>query len=125
MKNVSLRIPKGIFTVVTGVAGSGKSTLVNSVFAKEYKDAIIIDQSAVSANLRSNPATFTGIMDEIRKLFAEENKVSAGLFSYNSEGACESCKGRGYIETIFHLWIQLKPSVRNAVANGLSRGFRV
>ncbi len=99
LKNVSLNIPKGVFTVVTGVAGSGKSTLVNGVFAKEYKDAIIIDQSAVSANLRSNPATFTGIMDEIRKLFAYENKVSAGLFSYNSEGACEACKGRGYIET--------------------------
>ena len=99
LKNVSLKIPKGIFTVVTGVAGSGKSTLVNGVFAKEFTDAIIIDQSAVSANLRSNPATFTGIMDPIRKLFADENKVSPGLFSYNSEGACESCKGRGYIET--------------------------
>lgn len=99
LKDVSLRIPKGIFTCVTGVAGSGKSTLVNGVFAKEYKEAIIIDQSAVSANLRSNPATFTGIMDKIRKLFADENKVSAGLFSYNSEGACEACKGRGYIET--------------------------
>lgn len=99
LKNVSLRIPKGIFTVVTGVAGSGKSSLVNGVFAKEYKEAVIIDQSQVSANLRSNPATFTGIMDEIRKSFADENKVSAGLFSYNSEGACESCKGRGYIET--------------------------
>ncbi|MBU3146695.1 excinuclease ABC subunit UvrA [Clostridium sp. CF012] len=99
LKNVSLKIPKGIFTVVSGVAGSGKSTLVNGVFANEYKDAIIVDQSAVSANLRSNPATFTGIMDVIRKLFADENKVSVGLFSYNSEGACETCKGRGYIET--------------------------
>ncbi|MGV8906187.1 MAG: ATP-binding cassette domain-containing protein [Acetobacterium sp.] len=99
LKNVSLSIPKGIFTVVTGVAGSGKSTLVNGVFAKEHKDAIIVDQSGVNGNLRSNTATFTGIMDIIRKLFAEENKVSPGLFSYNSEGACEACKGRGFIET--------------------------
>ena len=99
LKDIRLRIPKGVFTVVTGVAGSGKSTLVNGVFTKAFPEAIVIDQSAVSANLRSNPATFTGIMDEIRKLFSAENKVSAGLFSYNSEGACESCKGRGYIET--------------------------
>ncbi|MFV0342509.1 MAG: ATP-binding cassette domain-containing protein [Anaerocolumna sp.] len=99
LKNVSLKIPKGIFTVVTGVAGSGKSSLVNGVFAKEFTEAIMIDQSQVSANLRSNPATFTGVMDYIRKLFAENNMVGAGLFSYNSEGACETCKGRGFITT--------------------------
>jgi len=99
LKGAKLRVPKGLFTVVTGVAGSGKSTLVNGVFVKEHPEAVVIDQSAVSANLRSNPATFTGIMDEIRKQFATENNVSAGLFSYNSEGACESCKGRGFIET--------------------------
>ncbi|MGL4523727.1 MAG: ATP-binding cassette domain-containing protein, partial [Bacilli bacterium] len=98
LKDVALRVPKSVFTVVTGVAGSGKSTLVNGVFAKEYPDAVIIDQSAVSANLRSNPATFTGIMDKIRKLFADENNVSAGLFSYNSEGACVECSGRGFVE---------------------------
>lgn len=99
LKNISLKIPKAIFTVITGVAGSGKSTLVNGVFVKEYTEAVVIDQQPVSGNLRSNPATFTGIMDEIRKLFSVENGVSAGLFSYNSEGACEACKGRGYIET--------------------------
>lgn len=99
LKEVRLRVPKGIFTVVTGVAGSGKSTLVNGVFAKEYPEAVMIDQSPVGANLRSNPATYTGVMDEIRKRFSAQNDVSAGLFSYNSEGACEVCKGRGYLET--------------------------
>lgn len=98
LKDVSLRIPKALLTVVTGVAGSGKSTLVNEVFAKEFSEAIRIDQSAVSANSRSNPATFTGVMDYIRQCFAAENNVSAGLFSYNSEGGCESCKGTGSIE---------------------------
>ena len=99
LKEARLRVPKGIFTVVTGVAGSGKSTLVNGVFAKEYPEAVMIDQSPVGANLRSNPATYTGVMDEIRKRFSAQNGVSAGLFSYNSEGACEVCKGRGYLET--------------------------
>lgn len=99
LKNIKLSIPKGLFTVITGVAGSGKSTLVNQVFAKEYNDAILIDQSGVTANVRSNPLTYTGIFDDVRKLFAKENNVSIGLFSYNSEGGCPNCKGKGYIET--------------------------
>jgi len=98
LKNTALRVPLGVFTVVTGVAGSGKSSLVNGVFAKEYPEAITIDQSAVAGNIRSNPATYSGIMNDIRKLFSQENKVSAGLFSYNSEGACETCKGHGSIK---------------------------
>ncbi len=99
LKNVSLNIPEGLFTVVSGVAGSGKSTLVNGVFAKEYPEAVVIDQSAVSTSSRSNLATYTGIMDSIRKLFAEKNEVGVGLFSYNSDGACETCKGHGIIKT--------------------------
>jgi len=98
LKDTALRVPKGLLTVVTGVAGSGKSTLVNQVFAAEYTDVVKIDQHAIAANARSNPATFTGIMDPIRKLFAGANGVSASLFSYNSEGACEMCKGKGTIE---------------------------
>jgi len=98
LKNVSLRVPKSVFTVVTGVAGSGKSTLVNQVFVKDFPEAIRIDQSAVHANVRSNPATFSDIMTPIRKLFSDANQVSGGLFSYNSEGACDACGGKGNIE---------------------------
>ncbi|GLC88561.1 excinuclease ABC subunit UvrA [Lysinibacillus piscis] len=98
LKNVSLRVPLGILTAVTGVAGSGKSTLVNEVFAKQFPDAIRIDQSAVQANSRSNPSTYTGIMNAIRKVFSDVNGVEAGLFSYNSTGGCETCGGTGTIE---------------------------
>lgn len=86
LKNASLSVPKGVFTVITGVAGSGKSTLVNEVFAKDFPEAIRIDQSPVHANIRSNPATFTGIMNSIRKSFSDANGVESGLFSYNSTG---------------------------------------
>ncbi|MEG0771759.1 excinuclease ABC subunit UvrA [Clostridium sp.] len=99
LKNISVKIPKGVLTVVTGVAGSGKSTLMKHEFLKQNKDAVLIDQSAVSANSRSNLATYGGIMDNIRKVFAKTNNVDASLFSYNSAGACENCNGLGVIET--------------------------
>ena len=99
LQNVSVDIPKGTLTVVTGVAGSGKSSLINQVFLRQHPDAIVIDQSPVGANTRSNPATYTGIMDDVRKAFAKENDVSASLFSFNSEGACENCQGLGVIYT--------------------------
>ena len=99
LQNVSVDIPTGILTVITGVAGSGKSSLINEVFLHQHPDAIVIDQTAVGVNSRSNPATYTGILDDVRKAFASVNKVNAALFSFNSKGACEICQGLGVIYT--------------------------
>jgi excinuclease UvrABC ATPase subunit len=99
LQNISVDIPMGVLTVVTGVAGSGKSSLINEVFARQHPDAIVIDQSAVGVNSRSNPATYTGILDDVRKAFASANKVQASLFSFNSKGACENCQGLGVVYT--------------------------
>jgi excinuclease UvrABC ATPase subunit len=99
LKNVTVDIPVGVLTVVTGVAGSGKSTLINGAFLPSHPEAIVIDQSAVGTSIRSNPATYTGMMDVIRRMFAAANKVSASLFSFNSKGACSNCHGIGMIYT--------------------------
>jgi len=97
LRNVNADIPTGVMTVVTGVAGSGKSTLINDVFLSQHPDAIVIDQSSVGVSTRSNPATYTGIMDDVRKAFAAANKVNQSLFSFNSKGACENCQGLGVV----------------------------
>ena len=99
LQNVSVDIPTGVLTVVTGVAGSGKSSLIHQTFLRQHPDAIVIDQSPVGISSRSNPATYTGIMDEVRKTFAKVNKVSPSLFSFNSKGACENCQGLGVVYT--------------------------
>ncbi|OGL22632.1 thiamine ABC transporter permease [Candidatus Saccharibacteria bacterium RIFCSPHIGHO2_01_FULL_45_15] len=99
LQDVSVAIQKGILNVVTGVAGSGKSSLINQTFVRQYPDSIVIDQSAIGVNSRSNPATYTGIMDVVRKNFAAANKVEASLFSFNSKGGCENCQGTGYVTT--------------------------
>jgi len=99
LKNVSVEIPVGLLTVVTGVAGSGKSSLIKEAFLRRFPEAILVDQSAVGVSPRSNPATYTGMMDDIRKEFAAANKVNAGLFSFNSRGACENCGGLGVVYT--------------------------
>ena len=96
LKNVSADIPLGVLTVVTGVAGSGKSSLIRDVFAKQYADRVVlVDQSPVTATGRSTPATFLGFFDEIRKVMAAENHTDPSLFSFNSKGGCPVCGGRG------------------------------
>lgn len=85
-------------TAITGVAGSGKSSLACYELVKRCPEAIIIDQKPIGTSIRSTPATYTGAMDEIRKLFAKENGVGAEWFSFNSKGACPICKGKGEIK---------------------------
>jgi len=97
LKNINVDLPKGILTVIAGVAGSGKSSLME-FFEKEYnKNIIPIHQKSIGSNSRSTPATYLDIMDSIREIYAKENKVSKKLFSFNSKGACPACKGKGII----------------------------
>ena len=98
LQAVDVDIPTGVLTVVTGVAGSGKSSLIHGSVSN--RDGVVsIDQAAIKGSRRSNPATYTGLLEPIRKAFAKANGVKPALFSANSEGACPSCKGAGVIIT--------------------------
>lgn len=100
LKHVDVDIPLGVITVVTGVAGSGKSTLISQVFAGQYEsDIVMIDQGPITATNRSTPASYLGFFDEIRKLLSRESGKPDGLFSFNSAGACPVCGGKGVIVT--------------------------
>ncbi|MGY3814758.1 ATP-binding cassette domain-containing protein [Globicatella sulfidifaciens] len=98
IKNISVKIPENAITLVTGLAGSGKSTLIREIFTSKYPESIVLDQSLPQASSRSNIITYLNIYDEIKKLFARENKVNKNLFSVRGEGACPECKGKGTIK---------------------------
>ncbi|PVW05402.1 daunorubicin resistance protein DrrC [Microbacterium sp. Gd 4-13] len=98
LKNVDVDVPLGVLTVVTGVAGSGKSSLIHGHLPR-LDDVVVVDQTAIKGSRRSSPATYTGLLDTIRAAFAKANGVKPGLFSANSEGACVACKGLGVIIT--------------------------
>jgi len=102
LKDVDVDIPLGVLVVITGVAGSGKSSLIDGSIVRSHppRDGVVsIDQAAIKGSRRSNPATYTGLLDPIRKAFAQENGVKPALFSANSEGACPNCNGAGVIYT--------------------------
>jgi excinuclease UvrABC ATPase subunit len=98
LQNVDVDVPTGVLTVVTGVAGSGKSTLIHGSLASR-PGVVAIDQGAIRGSRRSNPATYTGLLEPIRKAFAKANGVKPALFSANSEGACPACNGAGVTYT--------------------------
>ncbi len=98
LRGVDVDIPLGVLTVVTGVAGSGKSSLIHG--SVSGRDGVVsVDQAAIKGSRRSNPATYTGLLEPIRKAFAKANNVKPALFSANSEGACPNCNGAGVIYT--------------------------
>jgi excinuclease ABC A subunit len=98
LQDVDVDIPLGVLAVVTGVAGSGKSSLIQG--SVSGRDGVVsVDQAAIKGSRRSNPATYTGLLEPIRKAFAKANGVKPALFSANSEGACPTCNGAGVIYT--------------------------
>ncbi|MDQ1620291.1 MAG: hypothetical protein QOE19_2860, partial [Actinomycetota bacterium] len=98
LRDVDVDIPLGVLTVITGVAGSGKSSLIHGSVAPR-DGVVVVDQGAIRGSRRSNPATYTGLLEPIRKAFAKANGVKPALFSSNSEGACPTCNGAGVIYT--------------------------
>ncbi|MEJ9080925.1 excinuclease ABC subunit UvrA [Gordonia malaquae] len=98
LRDVDVDVPLGVLVVVTGVAGSGKSSLIHGSMPSDA-DVVTIDQTAIRGSRRSNPATYTGLLEPVRKAFAKANGVKPALFSANSEGACPTCKGAGVIYT--------------------------
>jgi len=108
LKNISVKIPRGVLTCITGVAGSGKSSLIHECFVKQHPEAIVIDQSPIGRTSRANSATYMGVFDLIRKEFANATGVDASLFSFNSKGACPKCNGQGLLTFELHFLDSVK-----------------
>ena len=110
LKNIDVRIPLGIFCSITGVSGSGKSSLILDEFVKQFlnEDIVLIDQASMTGSARGNIATYTGIFNEVREIFAKENNVASNLFSSNSKGACPDCNGLGFNKIDMHFMGDVK-----------------
>ncbi len=98
LKNIDIKILKNAVNVLTGVAGSGKSSLMNNEFRIKYPEAIFIDQKRIYTSIRSTVSSYIGVFDYIKNIFAKENNVPVSHFSFNSKGACHECGGKGYIK---------------------------
>lgn len=97
LKNITVKLPMGVFAVISGVAGSGKSSLMEEFIRQYPKDVIYIKQGDIGASLRSTPATYMNVAEDIRKVFSKSSGRKEGLFSFNKEGACPVCEGKGII----------------------------
>jgi excinuclease UvrABC ATPase subunit len=117
LRDVDVDIPLGVLCVITGVAGSGKSSLIHGSVSV-LDDVVSIDQAPIRGSRRSNPATYTGLLDPIRKAFAKANGVKPALFSANSEGACPTCNGAGVIYTDLAMMAGVATPARSARASG-------
>lgn len=108
LKDVTVRIPKGVLTCITGVAGCGKSSLIHECFVPTHPEAVVIDQQAIGRTSRGNIATYIGIFDLVRKEFASETGHDASQFSFNSKGACPKCNGQGVLSYEMHFLDSVK-----------------
>jgi excinuclease ABC A subunit len=99
LHEVTVEIPERVLVAVTGVAGSGKSSLIHGVLPQQHPETVVVDQGLTAGSRRSNLATYSGMLDPVRKAFAQANKVSPSLFSANSKGACPHCQGLGVVYT--------------------------
>lgn len=108
LKDITVRIPKGVLTCITGVAGCGKSSLIHGCFVPAHPDAVVIDQQPIGRTSRGNVVTYIGVFDFIRKEFASKSGADASLFSFNSKGACPKCNGQGVLNYEMHFLDSVK-----------------